>query len=316
MQTKQLGKSSLKFSPVTFGGNVFGWTVDEKRSFELLDALVAAGFNTIDTADVYSSWKPGNIGGESETIIGKWLKERKNRSSVIIATKVGSDMGQGKVDLSKNYIRKAVNDSLNRLQTDYIDLYQTHQDDAGTPVEETLEIYSELIKEGKVRFIGASNLTPERFKASLEASEKNGYPRYESLQPCYNLYDREGYEKELEKICLDEQIGVISYYSLASGFLTGKYRLEEDFSKSQRGAGTKKYLDARGFKILKALDETAAEYNTTQAAIAIAWLLARPSVTSPIASATNISQLNSLIQAAELKLSAETIARLTEASSY
>ncbi len=316
MEYRQLGNTDLKVAPLTFGGNVFGWTVDEETSFELLDGFTAAGFNLIDTADVYSKWKPGNSGGESETIIGNWIKERGNRSDVIIATKVGADMGLGDKRLSKKYILQEVEASLKRLQTNYIDLYQTHFDDADTPIEETLEIYQQLIKEGKVRCIGASNLSPERLKASLEISKKSGYPTYQTFQPQYNLMEREVFEKELEAICVANNLGVINYFSLASGFLTGKYRTEADFTKSARGGGVKKYLDEKGLKILAALDKVAAELNTTPASVAIAWLIARPSITSPIASATNLGQLKALIDAAELDLSKEAIDLLDAASAW
>lgn len=314
MEKRQLGKSSLRIAPIAFGGNVFGWTVDEKTAFQLLDAFTGAGFNFIDTANSYSRWAPGNNGGESETIIGSWIKQRRNRDKVIIATKVGSDVGQGHKDISKKHILSAIEDSLRRLQSDYIDLYQTHWDVETVPVEETLEAHAQLVKEGKVRWIGASNFTPERLKASLEASKKHGYPRYESLQPQYNLYDREDFEKSLQKLCTDEQIGVISYYSLASGFLTGKYRSESDLTKSARGNGIKKYLNPKGFRILSALDEVSKQYSATPASIAIAWLLGRPSVTAPIASATNLAQLEALTKAAELKLSREAVALLDAAS--
>ena len=316
MIKRQLGKTDLNVSPLTLGGNVFGWTIDEKKSFEILDGFIAAGFNFIDTADVYSRWVPGNKGGESETIIGNWIKERGNRDKVIIATKVGADMGQGKTDLSKDYILKAVDNSLRRLQTDYIDLYQTHWDDATTPVEETLEAYSELVKAGKVKWIGASNLSPARLTESLEASKKFGYPSYQTFQPEYNLYAREGFEKEMEKLCLANNLSVINYYSLASGFLTGKYRSEADLGKSPRGGGLKGYLNDRGFAILKALDEVSARYNTTPASVSIAWLIARESVTAPIASATSLEQLAALTKAAELTLDNEAISLLNAASAY
>lgn len=317
MEKRQLGQSDLYVAPLTFGGNVFGWTIDEPTSFEILDAFTGAGFNLIDTADVYSRWKPGNSGGESEIIIGNWMQQRKNRDKVIIATKVGSDMGQGKKDLSKAYILKAVEASLQRLKTDYIDLYQTHwDDDGGLPVEETLEAYQELVKAGKVRWIGASNLTPARLKASLEASRKHGYPSYQTFQPEYNLYEREGFEKETEAICVDNKLGVISYFSLAAGFLTGKYRSEADLGKSARGAGNKKYLNEKGFRILAALDDVAAQYQSTPATVALAWLIARPSVTAPIASATSLEQLESLTKAATLKLDEAALTLLTEASDW
>ncbi len=316
MDKRRLGNSDLHIAPLTFGGNVFGWTIDEKTSFELLDRFVAAGFNFIDTADVYSRWKPGNKGGESEMIIGNWIKQRKNRDKVIVATKAGSDMGDGKKGLTKKYILQAAEDSLKRLQTDYIDLYQTHFDDVNTPVEETLEAYAQLVKEGKVKWIGASNISPERLIASLTVSKKNGYPSYQSLQPHYNLYEREIFEKELEKICIDNHLGVLNYYSLASGFLTGKYRSEQDLNKSPRGAGIKKYLDKKGFAILEALDKIAVKHGTTDASVAIAWLIARPSVTAPIASATDVIQLDALIKAASLILTNDDIKLLNEASKW
>ena len=314
MQKRQLGRSELQVAPLAFGGNVFGWTIDEPTSFTLLDAFTGAGFNLVDTADVYSRWKPGNRGGESETIIGNWVRSRGNRDKVIIATKVGSDMGQGKKDLTKKYILTAVEQSLQRLRTDYIDLYQTHWDDDTTPVEETLEAYAQLVKEGKIRWIGASNLSPARLKASLEASAQHGYPRYESFQPLYNLYERAAFEKELEAICLEQQLGVINYYSLASGFLTGKYRSEADLGKSPRGGGVKKYLDDRGLRILSALDAVSERYNTIPATVALAWLIARPSVTAPIASATSLQQLEPLLQAAQLTLDTAAIDQLNKAS--
>ncbi|HEX7968789.1 MAG TPA: aldo/keto reductase [Stellaceae bacterium] len=314
MEKRQLGKSGLEIAPLVFGGNVFGWTIDEPTSFAVLDAFVAAGFNAIDTADVYSKWAPGNKGGESETIIGNWLKRRGDRGQVIIATKVGMDMGAGRKGLSKAYILKAVEDSLKRLQTDYIDLYQAHADDPETPLEETLGAFAQLVKQGKVRAIGASNYTAPRLKEALETSKRLGYPRYESLQPLYNLYDRSAFEGELEQLCLEEKLGVIPYYSLASGFLTGKYRSEADLGKSKRGAGIKKYLNPRGLRILKALDEVAAKYKATPAQIALAWLIARPSVTAPIASATSVAQLNELTKAAQLKLNRDAIELLDKAS--
>jgi len=314
MDKRQLGRSSLQVAPLAFGGNVFGWTVDEKTAFRLLDGFVASGYNLIDTADSYSRWAPGNKGGESETIIGNWMKQRRNRNRVLVATKVGSDMGQGKRDISKKYILGAAENSLRRLQTDYIDLYQTHWDVEAVQVEETLEAYAQLVKEGKVKWIGASNISVERLKASLEASDKSGYPRYQSLQPEYNLYDREKFEKYYEKNCLEENLGVVCYYSLASGFLTGKYRSETGLNNSARGNGIKKYLNERGFRILAALDKVAEQYATTPASVAIAWLQSRQSVTAPIASATSITQLDSLLKAAEIKLDDEAISVLNEAS--
>lgn len=316
MEKRQLGNTDLQVYPITFGGNVFGWTIDEAQSFKILDGFTGAGFNFIDTADVYSRWAKGNTGGESETIIGNWLKKTKNRNDVIIATKVGSDMGNGKKGLSKKYILEAADASLKRLQTDYIDLYQTHFDDEDTPIEETLDAYAELIKEGKVRYIGASNLSAERLKQSLEVAQKNGLPLYDTFQPQYNLYDREPYENGLEPVCLGNNLGVLNYYSLASGFLTGKYRSEDDLDKSQRGGGVAKYLDERGFKILAVLDEVSKKLNTTQATVALAWLIQRPSVTAPIVSATSLEQLDSIIKAPDLEITAHEIELLTQESRW
>ena len=314
MSTRKLGKSDLEVSPLCFGGNVFGWTVDEARSFELLDGFVGAGLNFIDTADVYSSWAPGNQGGESETIIGNWFKKSGKRDKVVIATKLGSPMGEGKQGLSKEYIVEAVEASLRRLQTDVIDLYQAHRDDEKTPQEETLAAFARLIDQGKVRAIGASNFTAERLQSALEVSRQNGYPEYVSLQPHYNLYDRADYETNLEPLVLKEGVGVIPYYALASGFLTGKYRSEDDLGKSRRGGGIKKYLDGRGLRILDALDQVAELHDATPAQVALAWLIARPSITAPIASATSLDQLEDLIAATKLMLSEEAISLLDEAS--
>jgi len=316
MKTRKLGATGLDVSPLCLGTNVFGWTADEKTSFAILDAFVAAGFNFIDTADTYSRWVPGHKGGESETIIGNWLKRTGNRSKVIVATKVGMEMGPGEKGLSKPYIFRAVERSLERLQTDYIDLYQSHQDDPATPLEETLGACAELIKQGKVRAIGASNYTADRLAAALEASEKHGYPRYESLQPHYNQYERAGYEAALEPLCLAKRLGVIPYFSLASGFLTGKYRSESDLSKSPRGQGVKKYLDERGLRILAALDQVARKLHSTPGKVSLAWLLARPSITAPIASATSVEQLRDLIDATNLMLDAESIELLKQASAW
>ncbi|OYQ42655.1 alcohol dehydrogenase [Flavobacterium cyanobacteriorum] len=316
MEKKQLGNTALYVYPITFGGNVFGWTIDEKQSFEILDAFTGAGFNFIDTADMYSRWAQGNSGGESETIIGNWIKKNRNRDKVIIATKVGNDMGNGKKGLKKKYILQAAEDSLKRLQTDYIDLYQTHFDDETTPIEETLEAYRQLIQEGKVRHIGASNLTPERLKESLQVAFETGLPPYETFQPHYNLYEREKFENGLEPICLGNNLGVLNYFSLASGFLTGKYRSGADLNKSQRGGGVAKYLDERGFKILAALDEVAQQLNTTPATVALAWLIHRPSVTAPIVSATSLEQLESIIEAPGLEITAHEIELLTQESAW
>jgi len=316
MERRKIGRTGLEVVPLALGGNVFGWTIDEAASFRILDAFVDAGLDFIDTADVYSRWAPGNVGGESETILGAWFRRSGKRDRVVLATKVGMDMGDGKVGLKKAYILRAVEDSLKRLQTDRIDLYQTHKDeDRGTPQEETLEAYDQLIKAGKVRAIGTSNFTAARLAESLAISEAKGLPRYECLQPHYNLVERAGFEAELEPLCLKEQIGVIPYYSLASGFLTGKYRGEADLSKSAaRSGNVKKYLNDRGFRVLDALDEVAARYGAKPASVALAWLIARPSVTAPIASATSVEQLQDLIQAVSLKLDADAVKRLDDAS--
>ena len=316
MKKSKLGNSGLEVAPLAFGGNVFGWTIDEPTSFRLLDGFVGAGFDLLDTADIYSTWMPGNKGGESETIIGKWLKQKNNRHQVLIATKVGMDMGPDKKGLSRKYILSAIEDSLRRLRTDYIDLYQSHQDDPETPLEETLSTFAELIEQGKVRAIGASNYSGDRLAEALQVSERLGLPRYESLQPLYNLYDREDYEKNLEPLCLEKKIGVIPYYALASGFLTGKYRSEADLSKSPRGEGIRKYLNERGLRIVQALDEVAADHNSTPARVAVAWLMARPSITAPIASATSLDQLDDLIEATKLQLEPAAMELLNQASSY
>lgn len=315
MKKRQLGHSDLNIAPLAFGGNVFGWTVDEKRAFELLDEFAGNGFDMIDTANSYSRWAPGNKGGESETIIGNWLKDRGNRDKVIVATKVGSDIGQGHKDISRVHILWAVEDSLRRLQTDYIDLYQTHWDVESVPVEETLEAHAQLVKEGKVRFIGASNFSPQRLEASLAASKSNGYPRYESLQPLYNLFDRQEFEESLQPICLREGMGIISYYSLASGFLSGKYRSDADLGKSARGKGIKKYLTPRGTRILSALDAVSERYGVAPAAIAIAWVASRPGITAPIASASNSSQLATLMTGATMSLDEDSVNTLDAAGS-
>ncbi|WP_236024666.1 aldo/keto reductase [Arenibaculum pallidiluteum] len=317
MEKRTLGQTGIAVAPLCFGGNVFGWTVDEAASHRLLDAFVEAGFNFIDTADSYSTWAPGNRGGESETIIGTWLKSRRNRDQVVIATKVGSEMGPGRKGLRPAYIRQAVEDSLRRLQTDRIDLYQSHWDDPETPFEDTLGAYGDLIDQGKVRAIGASNLTAPRLREALDVSARTGLPRYETLQPRYNLYDRSGYEGELEAVCRDAGLGVITYYSLASGFLTGKYRSAADAGKSARGEGVvSRYLDERGRAILEALDEVAAQHRATPAQVAIAWLMARPGITAPIASATRPEQLADLAAAARLGLDAAAMARLDAASAW
>jgi aryl-alcohol dehydrogenase-like predicted oxidoreductase len=314
MMKRKLGRSGLDVAPLAFGGNVFGWTVNEATSFELLDAFVAAGFNLVDTANSYSHWVPGNKGGESETIIGNWLRQRPGaRAKVLIATKVGSEMGPGESGLAKPYIVAEVECSLRRLNTDYIDLYQSHRDDPKTPVDETLEAYGQLVRQGKVRVIGASNFTAARLAASLKSSAARGLPRYESLQPEYNLYTRDRFEGELADLCRNEQIGVIPYFSLASGFLTGKYRSEADFGKSPRGQRMHSMLNTRGRRILAALDEVGRETNATPAQVSLAWLLAH-GVTAPIASATSVEQLNELMQGATLELTRDAVAALDEAS--
>jgi aryl-alcohol dehydrogenase-like predicted oxidoreductase len=313
MNKRKLGNSGLEISPLVFGGNVFGWTADEPTVFKLLDAFVAAGFNAIDTADVYSKWAPGHTGGESETILGKWLKRSGNREKVIVATKVGMEWGQGK-GLSRSYILRSAEGSLQRLQTNYIDLYQSHTDDAETALEETLGAYGELIKQGKVRAIGASNYKADRLAAALEVSKKMGLPRYESLQPQYSLVARSDFETELEPLCQKEGLGVINYFPLAAGFLTGKYRSEADAANSSRARMVKQFFNERGFKILAALDEVAKKYNATPARVSLAWLLARPSITAPIVSATNLDQLNDLIPSVELKLDRASIDLLNQAS--
>jgi aryl-alcohol dehydrogenase-like predicted oxidoreductase len=314
VERRKLGTSELAVAPLVLGGNVFGWTANAATSFALLDAFVAAGFNCIDTADNYSQWVPGNEGGESETIIGNWLRARGGRSNVIIATKVGMEMGPQMKGLSKVYIARAVEASLARLQTDYIDLYQSHIDDATVPLEETLEAYARLAEQGKVRVIGASNYGAARLRQAIQISVRHGWPRYQSLQPHYNLYHRAEYEQDLAPVCRQEGVGVIPYYSLAAGFLTGKYRSKDDLKKSPRGAAMGDRLGDRGLRILAALDEVAARHGATPAQAALAWLIAQPSVTAPIASATSLAQLNELMQAARLVLDADAMQRLNRAS--
>lgn len=313
---RRLGKSDLQVSPIAFGGNVFGWTLDQQQSFRILDAFVDAGFNFIDTADTYSMWVPGNHGGESETIIGQWLKRRGKRDDLIIATKLGGDLGDGKKGLSANYIPQAIDASLKRLGTDYIDLYQSHYDDPETPVAETMEAFNVLIQSGKVRYIGASNLAAERIVESNRFAAESGLQGYVGLQPLYNLYDRQKFETEYLPTVEDEGLAVISYYALASGFLSGKYRGEADFDKSPRGKGMKKYLDERGFRVLEALDRVSAASGAPLAQISLAWQLHKPAITAPIASATSEKQLQDLIAAASLNLTPEQMALLDEASGY
>ena len=314
MQKRKLGKTGFEIAPLALGGNVFGWTADESTSFKLLDAFVDKGFSLIDTADVYSRWIPGHKGGESETIIGNWLKKSGKRNQAVIATKVGMDMGEGKKGLSAPYIQRAVEDSLRRLQTDYIDLYQAHKDDPDTPLAETLGAFTELIRQGKVRAIGASNYSGARLAEALEVSQQKGLASYQTMQPEYNLYDRFAYESDLEPVCQKYGLGVIGYFSLASGFLTGKYRSEADLSRSPRGQTVKKYLNPRGVRILDALDQVAKRHKSTPTQVALAWVMARPSITAPIASATNLKQLDELVQAASLELDRSSIELLNQAS--
>lgn len=314
MTRRRLGESGLEIAPLALGGNVFGWTADEATSFAVLDAFVDAGFNFIDTADVYSAWAPGHQGGESETIIGKWLKRSGKRDRAIIATKVGMAMGPDKKGLSRAYIRQAVEASLRRLETDYIDLYQAHRDDPETPLEETLEAFAELVQEGKVVAIGASNYSAERLDEALKVSKRNGWPQYETLQPEYNLYDRAGFETKLQPLCRQARLGVIPYFSLAAGFLTGKYRSEKDLAGKARGQKVKGYLNARGLRILDALEEVAKQHNAKPAQVALAWLAAQETIVAPIASATSTEQLRELTESTELQLDAQAIERLTQAS--
>ncbi len=315
MEKRRLGRTNLSIAPLVFGGNVFGWTADEKTSFALLDAFFDAGLNAIDTADVYSSWAPGNQGGESETIIGKWLKQSgHSRDKAVIVTKVGSELGPDRKGLSRRWVLQAVEDSLKRLQTDYIDLYLSHWPDPETPYEETLAAYDQLLSEGKVRAVGASNLNSLQLREALDVSANGGLPRYAVLQPEYNLYDRDSFDGPLRDLCVSEEIGVISYFGLARGFLSGKYRTHKDLEGSARGSGVEKYLDGRGMRILGVLDEIAEETGATQAEIALAWVGNRKGITAPIASATNLDQLTSLIRSTQLTLSDEAIRQLNDVS--
>jgi aryl-alcohol dehydrogenase-like predicted oxidoreductase len=302
MPRRLLGQTGLQIEPLVFGGNVLGWTADEAMSFSLLDAFVGAGFTMIDTADVYSIWGPGNSGGESETIIGKWLSRRRRRNDIILATKVGWELSPAEKGLRKTYIVNAVEKALGRLNTDYIDLYQSHIDDPATPVEETLEAYAKLIRQGKVRFIGASNFGASRLQESLDVSNRYGYPRYTIFQPLYNLIAREQFETELAPICLKEGLAVITYFSLASGFLTGKYRSDGDLAGRLRSEEVKRHITRANFEVLKALDIVGSRLNCKLGQIAIAWLLSRPTVTAPIVSATNLEQLSELVAACEINL--------------
>ena len=315
MELRRLGRSELSVPPLCFGCNIFGWTVDEATSFALLDRLLESGLTFLDTADVYSRWVAGHEGGESEAIIGRWMKDRGCRDRIVLATKVGMEMGEGKVGLSPAYIARAVEDSLRRLQTDRIDLYQSHKDDPDTPQAETLGAYQRLIEAGKVRVIGASNFSAGRLQEALALSATQGLPRYESMQPEYNLYDRASFEGALQRVCAENDVGVIGYFSLAAGFLTGKYRSEADYAKSPRGARSiPKYMNPRGLRILGALDAVAGETGAAPATVALAWLMARPAVTAPIASATTPAQIEALLAATRLKLSPAQTTLLDEAS--
>jgi aryl-alcohol dehydrogenase-like predicted oxidoreductase len=314
MEKRSLGKSGLQVSTLVLGGNVFGWTADEVTSFEILDAYVEAGGNFVDTADVYSRWAPGHAGGESETVIGDWFKKSGKRDKVVLATKVGMDLGDGKQGLKPAYIKRAVEDSLRRLQTDRIDLYQAHKDDPETPLEETLQAFSELVKAGKARAIGASNYKSARLREALAISKKNDLPRYESLQPHYNLVHRAEYEEDWEPVVLESGIGVIPYFSLAAGFLTGKYRNESHVKDKPRAGMVSKYMNDRGLAVLKALDNVAQQYGATPAQVALAWVISRPGITGPIASATSVKQLDDLVAATQLKLDPAAIETLNEAS--
>ncbi len=315
METRRLGRSDLKVAPLAFGGNVFGWTADQATSFRLLDRCVDAGVSLIDTADVYSAWAPGHAGGESESVIGAWLKARgpSARAKVLIATKVG--MWGNRQGLKKANILAACDDSLRRLGVDAIDLYQSHRDDAETSVEETMEAFAVLVKAGKVRALGASNFAPDRLKASLAFSAKNGLPRYETLQPLYNLYDRAGFEGPLQELCAQEGVSLIPYYGLAAGFLTGKYRVAADLKQSVRGSRIEaSYLNARGLKILAAMDQVAAASGATLAQISLAWLMTRKTIAAPIASATSLVQFEELLGALTLSLTPAHLAALDAAS--
>ncbi|QYA26754.1 aldo/keto reductase [Gramella sp. MT6] len=316
MKKKQLGKTELYTTPIVFGGNVFGWTADEKESFKLMDQFLDMGFNMIDTADVYSRWAKGNSGGESERIIGDYMKKRGNRDKIILATKVGSSMQEGgDKDISRTHIMKAIEDSLQRLKTDYVDLYFTHWDDDKTPVEETLEAYKRLIEQGKVRYIGASNLSPERLQASLDASKKENLPKYEVFQPEYSLAERNKFEGEIQDICIENDLGVISYFSLASGFLTGKYSSNEDIKGTDREKFLKNYFDDNGENILKALKDISDHHNISQAGIALRWIMQKPGITAPIASASKTEHLKSFQEAIDIELSSEEMDKLDQASS-
>ena len=314
MKNIKIGESISGAAPFSLGGNVFGWTIDEEKSFEILDAYIEAGYNFIDTADMYSYWINGGGGGESETIIGNWMKARGNRDRIIIATKVGGETGEHGIDASRKHIMETVEKSLKRLQTDYIDLYYLHFDDGTTPVEETLSAFDELVKSGKVKEIAVSNISPERLKESLEFSDKNNLAKYQALQPLYNLVERKGYETNYAPIVAEHGLTVFPYYALASGFLTGKYRSENDFSKSPRGQGAAKYLNEQGLNILKALDQIAAKHHSVPAAVALAWLSAQPIICGPIASATSKEQLTEILSSSSLSLDSADMQMLDKVS--
>jgi aryl-alcohol dehydrogenase-like predicted oxidoreductase len=310
MKMRALGRTGIQIAPIVLGGNVFGWTADEKTSFAVLDSFAEAGCNAVDTADVYSSWAPGNKGGESETIIGKWMKARGNRNQMVVITKVGSDMGGGRKGLGAAYIEKAVDASLQRLGIETIDLYLSHWPDAATPYAETLGAYEKLLQKGKVRAVGASNLDANQLREALTTARERKLPRYAVLQPEYNLYDRSGFEGALQDLCIKEEIGVITYFGLAKGFLTGKYREKSDLAQSQRGEDVADYMNPRGMQILEALDQVAKRHNARSAEVALAWVMAQPGVTAPIASATSVEQVRSLIRAASLNLEVADLALL------
>lgn len=313
MKNQKLKGTDLSIPPIVFGGNVFGWTLDEKPSFEMLDKIFESGLTAIDTADSYSHWAPGNSGGESETILGKWFKKRGNRENIVLSTKVGSNPGKEGRNVSKEYIIKAAEDSLRRLQTDHIDLYFTHWDNEATPVEETLEAYQQLLKQGKIRNIGASNLSPERIKESLAAADQNGLPKYQVLQPEYSLMERDKFETQYRDIVKEKDLGVTSYFSLASGFLTGKYRKESDITGARKDM-VENYFNEKGKKILETLDQISKEHSVSNAAVALRWIIQRPHISAPIASATKPEHLKAFEEATQLELSEEEMERLNGVS--
>ena len=319
MLMRKLGRTGLKVAALCLGGNTFGWTTDQQASEAVLDAYLDHGGNFIDTADVYSRWVPGNTGGESEAALGTWMSARKNRARAIIATKVMGPMGPGPNDtgLSRVHIMEGVEASLRRLQTDYIDLYQAHWDDRDTPLDETLRAFDDLVRQGKVRYIGASNYVAWRLTRALWESDKRGLVRYESIQPKYNLVIRDEYERELEPLCLEQQIAVIPYSSLASGFLSGKYRAGQDLPSTARASGVQKnYMNDRGFAVMAAVEKVASKVGATPAQVALSWMVHRPSITAPIASATSVAQLKELVGAVELKLDDTATAELESASAW